>query len=388
MSTISQPQAARPRTGPRLVLPPAPPPAPPGRARHWSRLSWLLGLALLTASLVGASHVLHSRAEAPGGAKAAASLAGEPHGVICHGTVAIDGVPPDGVGLAPGQLGEVTEVLVYEGQSVRAGDILLRVNEEQHQAVVAQAQIGVQLAEQQVAKARRGLEQHRLGVEAKRAAVEAAKHGVAAAEAKLRRARALRAALQGNDDEIKEAEETLSAARSRVEGEEADLRRLEASKPDIELEEAQKNVELVKEKLRQATTALENCKLKAPADGTVLRLNVAKGSMIAAQLRQAPVLFAPAGPRIVRAELEQEFAPRVQEGMPAVLEDEPGSGFVWKGTVKRMAGAYLPRRGGGESLALTPEARLLECVVELDPAQAPPRLGQRLRVSIGTQRAP
>jgi hypothetical protein len=74
--------------------------------------------------------------------------------------------------------------------------------------------------------------------------------------------------------------------------------------------------------------------------------------------------------------------------MPAVLEDEPSTGFVWKGTVRRLAAAYLPRRGVGESLALTPETRLLECVVDLDPAQPPPRLGQRLRVSIGTQRAP
>jgi multidrug resistance efflux pump len=391
MSTVSQPQAARSRPAPRLVLPPVPPAAPPRRARHWFRLSWLLGLALLLASLIGASHVLHSRPFETNGtpAKSAADRSASANtGVICHGTVAIDGVPPDGVALAPVQAGEVTEVLVYEGQRVHAGDILLRVYDEPFQSVVAQAEIGVGAAELQVAKTKRGLEQHRHGVDAQRAAVAAAQHRMAAGEANLHRARALKEAMQGNNDEIKAAEETLAAAKEGVKGEEEKLRALEAGKPEIELDEAQKGVANAKEKLRQARSALDNCVLKAPEDGIVLRLNVSKGSLISAQLRQAPVLFAPARPRVVRAEVEQEFAHRVQEGMPALVHDESNNGAAWQGTVRRLGDAYLPRRGAAEGLSLAPEARLLECVVELDPAQAPPRLGQRVRVSIGTQRSP
>ena len=57
MQTITEPQ---PR--PRLMLPAPPPPAPP--TRTWLRLSWLAGVALLTASLVGAGHVLNSHPNA------------------------------------------------------------------------------------------------------------------------------------------------------------------------------------------------------------------------------------------------------------------------------------------------------------------------------------
>src|SRR4051812_31276125 len=102
MSAISEPMAARPRPGPRLMLPPMPPPAPARGTRYWFRLSWLLGLALLTASLVGASHVLQShQTEPPPQPKASAERpAANGHGVYCLGNVAIDGdVPPDGVGL-------------------------------------------------------------------------------------------------------------------------------------------------------------------------------------------------------------------------------------------------------------------------------------------------
>src|SRR5436190_855345 len=116
MSTVSESTAARPRPTPRLMLPPAPP-APARGGRLWSRLPWLLGLILLTGSLIGASQVLHSRqTEAPPQSKSPADrTATAPHSVVCLGTVAIDGgVPPDGVALFPTQPGEVTEVLVYE----------------------------------------------------------------------------------------------------------------------------------------------------------------------------------------------------------------------------------------------------------------------------------
>src|SRR5262249_44840585 len=156
---------------------------------------WLLGLALLTASLVGASHVLHSRqTEPPANTKAPAERAAAgPHGVICHGTVAIDGVPPDGVPLAPAQPGEATEGLVYEGQTARKGDLLLRVDDEPAQQAVALAEIGVRVAEAQLAEAHQAQDRYRYGLEAQQAAVDAAKAKVAAGEAQVRRLEGLRA---------------------------------------------------------------------------------------------------------------------------------------------------------------------------------------------------
>ena len=99
------------------------------------------------------------------------------------------------------------------------------------------------------------------------------------------------------------------------------------------------------------------------------------------------MLFAPAGLRVVRAEVEQEFAHRVQAGMTATIQDEANNQVTWQGRVKRLGAAYLPKRsaGGPESFALGgAEPRVLECLVELDPDQAAPLLGQRVRVNIGT----
>jgi multidrug resistance efflux pump len=285
----------------------------------------------------------------------------------------------------------VTEILVYETLKVRAGDILLRVNDEPFQQMFVKAEFGVRAAELDLAQARQGLEQHRHAVEAQKAKVEAARHLVDGGEAKLRHLRFLKEAFErSNDDEIKEAEEALKAGKKGVEAEEANLRRLEASRPDAVVEKAILGVETAKKSVEQARTALDHCVLKAPTDGTILRLGVAKGSLINGQMRQPPVLFLPAGPRIVRAEVPPEFAHRIHEGMPAVIHDEANAGASWQGTVKRLADAYLPKRGAGaETITLGgSESLTLECVVELAPTQSPPRPGQRVRVGIGTQRAP
>jgi multidrug resistance efflux pump len=285
----------------------------------------------------------------------------------------------------------VTEILVYETLKVRAGDILLRVNDEPFQQMLVKAELGVRAAELDLAQARQGLEQHRHAVEAQKAKVEIARHLVDAGEAKLRHLRFLKDEFgRSNDDEIKEADENLKAGRKGVEAEGANLRRLEASRPDAVVEKAILGVETAKKSVEQARTALDHCVLKAPTDGTILRLGVAKGSLISGQMRQPPVLFLPAGPRIVRAEVPPEFAHRVHEGMPAVIHDEANAGASWQGTVKRLADAYLPKRGAGaETITLGGSDTLtLECVVELDPTQSPPRPGQRVRVGIGTQRAP
>ena len=127
------------------------------RSSRWTRLPWILGLALLTASLVGAGHVLHSRPTDPP-ARTDKSYAdrnsnGHTPGVVCHGTVDVDGGYMNHP-LTPLQAGKVAEVLAYEGQVVRKDDILLRIEDEQVAEKVAEAEVGVRIAEAQLRRAR------------------------------------------------------------------------------------------------------------------------------------------------------------------------------------------------------------------------------------------
>jgi multidrug resistance efflux pump len=387
MKTATEPQA-RPRSAARLVMP-APATAP--AARGWVRLSWLLGIGLLTASLVGASHVLQSRPSAdPSKVPAERSFAGPP-GVVCLGTVDLEAAPGGFIPLAPTQAGEVTHVNVYEGQPVKKGDLLLRVDDEAAVQLVSLAEVGLRLAQAQHAQAQQGAEQYRAGVEAQQAGVDAARHKIAAAEFRLNRERlkfeAVNQTQTSNRDELNAVTAELNSAKSTLAGEEAKLRAVQAGKPDAKVREAEENVALARQRVEQAKLGVKKCALEAPADGTVLRINVAKGAVLGPQSRQSPVLFAPAGPRVVRAEVEQEFAHRVQAGMTAVVQDEASGQTTWQGRVKRLGAAYLPKRsaGGPESFALGgSDARVMECVVELDAGQPQPMIGQKVRVNIGT----
>lgn len=387
MNTLTE-QLARPR-----LMIPAPPAAQ--STRHWVRLSWLAGMALLTGSLVGASHVLNSRpTDTPsardGKVPAERSFADSP-GVVCLGTVDLEHVPGGFVPLAPLQPGEVIDVPVTEGQTVKKGDVLLKVDDEMQAQMVAQAETGVRLAEAQATEAQQAVAAYNAAIEAQKAGVDAAKHKIAAAEIRLSRQKRILTIGQSNDEEINASAEDLNAAKSAAAGEDAKLRALQANKPDAKVHQAAENLTLARQRAERARLALKRCALEAPADGTVLRIAVAKGAILGPQSRQAPVLFAPVGSRVVRAEVEQEFAHRVQVGMAATIQDEANNQVTWQGRVKRLGAAYLPKRsaGGPESFALGgAEPRVLECLVELDPGQAAPLLGQRVRVNIGTHGGP
>jgi multidrug resistance efflux pump len=113
-------------------------------------------------------------------------------------------------------------------------------------------------------------------------------------------------------------------------------------------------------------------------------VQVSVGETLGASARQPAVLFCPNDPRIVRAEVEQEFAGRVSLGQKADIEDDATGGHKWTGKVERVSDWYSQRR----SVLLEPlqfnDVRTLECIVTIDPDSVepghPPRIGQRVRV--------
>ncbi|HEV3237857.1 MAG TPA: HlyD family secretion protein, partial [Gemmataceae bacterium] len=134
-----------------------------------------------------------------------------------------------------------------------------------------------------------------------------------------------------------------------------------------------------------AQHTLAECALKAPANGTVLRIVAGAGDILPKQSGQAAILFAPAGQRLVRAEVDQEFAARVKAGQSAVIEDDSASGITWQGRVLRIADWYMQRRNLTYDTTQFRDTRTIECLVAFDTGQTEPRLGQRVRVTMGGQ---
>jgi multidrug resistance efflux pump len=189
-------------------------------------------------------------------------------------------------------------------------------------------------------------------------------------------ARMAHADRQANTEKIREAE-----ALERVE--EQRLAELQAEDVADQVRRAEWELKAAEARFELARAGLEECQLRAPCRGTVLRILVGPGDVIGGQPGQAAVLFAPDGPTVIRATVEQEFAGRVKEGQPAIVQDEADPSATWRGRVGRVAGWYSQRRAVLHDPSQLSDVRTLECMIVLETSQPRLKLGQSVRVLIG-----
>jgi hypothetical protein len=94
------------------------------------------------------------------------------------------------------------------------------------------------------------------------------------------------------------------------------------------------------------------------------------------------VWLAPAGAWIVQAEVSQEFAGAVQEGLDVQVEDEASARLLATGRVADVSDWFLPRRQFSALPTAVNTGLTLECVIDLQEEHAQVRLGQHVRVRI------
>lgn len=347
------------------------------------RWPWLLGLVLLVGSAVGTSWLVnHSRAnDRP--VETPERRADDAAGVVCFGHVDLEhGV----TSLFPTQPGRVVEVLAQENDEVAAGAPLVRFDDRAARLRVTEARAALAAAEALLTQARKAPEQQQVRVRQQDAAIEAARHRLAAARQLLARKQKLGNLQQLSGEEVAAAEEQIKELEATARAAQDQLAELQLHDPAADVRRAEAEVAAVQARLAQAEQALEECTLRAPLAGTILRLLAGPGDLIGAQAGQPAVQFGPRGPRIVRAEVDQEFARRVAVGQVALVEDEAGTSGVCRGQVTHLSDWYTKRR----SVMLEPlqrnDVRTLECLITLEAGGPRLRIGQRVRVTIGRDR--
>jgi multidrug resistance efflux pump len=341
---------------------------------------WILGLGLAAATVAGTGLVLASRhgepasdAQATTGPTAASSGA-----ITCFGHGDVEG----GVcSLCPLQPGRVEEVCVQDNDEVSAGTTLLQLDPRSAKNLVRQARADLDAAQAQVDRARQGTGQQKLREAEQRAVIDVMRHRLEAARYALARKQEL-VSVATVDKEVAAAKEQCAELEAAIRGEEAKLQELRLNDPALDTRRAEADVAAKQSRLEQALLGLDECRLKAPVAGTVLRLLVSRGDVLGPQPTRPAVLFCPKGPRIVRAEVQQEFAGGVALGQAGVMRDDSGSGPIWRGKVRRLSDWYSPRRSIWQEPLQHSDVRTLECIIDLEPGQPPVRIGQRLIVHI------
>jgi multidrug resistance efflux pump len=353
------------------------------KAHFFSTRTMFVGLVLLGVSLVGTVQVLHTRAgDAPtkSDSKAAPTPAGG-EGAVCIGHVDVEyGVR----NLFPVQLGSVEAVLVQEDETVKGGAPLLRVDDQPARFLLRQAQADLKAAQLRLTEARKLPRQYELQIAQQAQAIEAA-------------TRRLEAARHGVDYKKELLEKGGFGAKPEVKAAEALVKELEAAEKaarekltELQLRDAATEIALAEQDIAAKQIKVENAQygidktvLRAPFDGKVLRILVGPGDVLSAAAKEPAIQFAPLGPRIVRAEVEQEFAGRVVRGQTALIQDDSRAGPTWQGKVVRISDWYTHRRSILQEPLQFNDVRTLECIIQLDPSAEAPRIGQRVRVSLG-----
>ncbi|HZW35170.1 MAG TPA: HlyD family efflux transporter periplasmic adaptor subunit [Isosphaeraceae bacterium] len=341
-----------------------------------------VGLALTAAAVAFRRSAAAPSVPSPSRAIDAGPAQESSAGVVCFGVVDLEhGV----TSLSPLQPGRVAAVLVRENQTVAAGAELLRLEDGAARSRLAEAEAAVTLARLQVRQAQKLPEQHRNRVSQQqemravmRSRLDAARHLLDQEKRMVQSKVISRAEMSSSEEKVREVE-----ALERIE--ELRLAELNGQDVTVDIQRAESELQAAEARRDQARLAWEECRLKAPRPGTVLRILVGPGDVLGVQPGQPAVLFAAEDPQVIRATVEQEFAPRIREGGPALVQDEADSAAWWRGRVERIAGWYAQRRTVLHDPAQFSDVRTLECLIVLEPGQPRLRLGQSVRVFIGTR---
>jgi multidrug resistance efflux pump len=376
--------------------------------RRFRPVLYVLGVLLVVGSLLGARLLTHGSG---GGSDAPKTAAPPTNGKNGTGPVVIGYVytktPMIDYGLPPVlQSGRIAQVVVTEGQEVKKGDVLYEFDTRVQKGNLEKAKIGVAQANVAVEQAKSQLDQYPKKLNVQKQIVAAAKtqaertqKGYQVYEANLRvtldrewRDKPEKWKEQYDlDTKLYELDTLRKKAIDERNAAEANLGVAEAAKQDLELQvkKAEEAVRQAQAVVDQAQAVLDQCTVRADADGTVERVSVAAGATLGISTHTPAVVLVPAGPLVVRPEVEAEFAHRIGEdkrGKPVTITDHYDEKITYKGVVVKIGTAFLQKRNAGDGFGMN-DTRVLEVVVDVtDPAppgKPPLKVGQQVRVNFG-----
>lgn len=345
------------------------------------RLPWIIGLVLLVGTASGAGWFLN-HTPVGGGTASAHSEQGpaSPPVTVCFGQVDAE---PGITKLYPLVTGRVLEI-VAEGSEVKKGDVLLKLDRRMAESKLREAEADLKAARELQLLAANLPAQHSRKKEQQHAAVEAVRHQ---REAAFQEYKVKEQLFNENNIglNIKMAyEEAVKKFDAMVKVEEAKLEELKLfdAQPQAEINRAAADVAVKEARVDLASVALKECTMLAPSDGTVLRVHAHAGEVLGASPNIPAIQFCPAGPKIIRAEVLQEWAYRVEIGQEVIIEDDTFAGATWQGRVQRVSDWFAEKRNKIYEPLMVNDVRTLECLIEVTSEGRPLRIGQRVRVKI------
>lgn len=300
-----------------------------------------------------------------------------PVAVVGFGHVDIEGGTTPLVAPAPGQ---VLHLLCKEGDHVKSGQVLIELDAAQAKAQLAAAESAVKEARIKLDQAGRAPADHASRVEQQTQSVAAAQRRLDAQRRQAERLEKLHETVAVAEENLQTARDRVAELQASVAVEQSRLEQLKLDHPQDQLALAQAGLASAEARLAMARDLVDRHSLRAPDDGMILRVLVSKGQMVGGPTQGPSIWFCADRPRIIRCEIDQEFADRVMDGQSVEIVDDLPGGKRWTGRVLRAGDWIATRRSMLDEPFQKNDVRTLECLVAIDPNQASVRIGQRMRV--------
>lgn len=273
--------------------------------------------------------------------------------------------PKDGeVRIATQAPGKIVEVLAKTNDKVEAGDLLLRLDDQDIyvRIAAANAEIGVrerELAEEPATGLALDREKAETGIASAQRAVFAARE---AADAVLRAYRAGSA----NAEALAAARTTVAEAVTKLENEKANSHTVNAKDGMPLTTRLESSLAAARAELTGAEIALERTRVRAPASGTVLNMIAKEGETAVPSPDSAVLIFGDLSGLRVRAEVEERDAAKVHVGQKVVVKADAFPDKEFEGTVTSISQSLGAPRIATRGPRRPNDVEVVEVMVALD----------------------
>lgn len=286
----------------------------------------------------------------------------------------------ENVSIAAPVSGLAVEVLVRQGDRVKAGDALFRLDDRTLRAELGLREAMLRTARERLAelKARPRPED----IPPAEALVAQARAAQSDAESQLRLAQAIADSRALSTEELNRRRYALDQAQARTAAAEADLARVKAGTfpPEIAVAEAQ--VAEAQASAESTRVELERLTVRAPLAGEVLQRNVRPGEFVQAGAAPAPVMMGDTDRLVVRVDVDENDAWRFQETAPAKAFLRGNKDFAVALRFERVEPFVVPRRSLTGDANERVDTRVMQVLYSFPAGQIPVRVGQMMDVYI------
>jgi len=310
-----------------------------------NRFAWIA--VILVAVLAGGGLYMSSQAKARQAAlakSAAAAAPQSPYVAIANGKADVEGGV---IQVAARTAGVVRDVYVHEGDEVKKGQILARLEDDEPRLQAASAEADVRQAKAQV---------------------DLLKVQLSTAKREFDRLQGLIATNFVARQKVDQAQDAIRQAQASLEAQDAVIAAAQA-------------------KANQARYNEELTLIRAPADGRIVRRYANPGAGASTLNVSNMFDLEPKAPHIVRAEVTEASLPFVAIGQSVQIAPESDPSKVFPGHVIRRSGVFGARKLQSDDPTEKTDERVVEVVVGAD--QTPFLIGQRVLVKFlrGQQQA-